>query len=277
MKPMLAHRFADYSSRITYPVFIQPKLNGVRMIYQMGFCQSRDEILYRHSVVKHLINELETLVAPEIILDGELYVHGWSLQQINSAAGVNRKAPSPRTASIQYHVFDVIDSSQQHLPFSARASLLHSLEERIQARGCTSIRTVPTQLCTQPEAELLYPLYRSEGYEGIMYRSVNAPYGFLENCGNKENRWSCLLKRKEWMDEWCEVQGFCLTTGEKGEPGFQMTCKLGSAVFTVGSGLSHMEMEEYFRTGPPSRVKVKYEMLSDKGVPLKPTIIETEE
>ncbi len=275
---MLAHRFADHQSSITYPVYIQPKLNGVRMLYNSDHCQSRDEFLYSPDVLKHIRDELRAIIPTTWYLDGELYVHGWSLQQINSAVGVNRKAPSKVSHMVEYHIFDMVDSERQDLPFQARAENIGIISDRMILRGGQDvIRIVPTSLCNAAEAEHLYSYYRKQNYEGTMYRSVLAPYGFVENCTNKENRWKCLLKRKEWMDEWCRVLGFNLTEGEKGEQGFQMLCETeDGAQFTVGSGLTEVERELYVER-PPARVKVKYECRSDNGTPLKPTIEEVEE
>ena len=279
MKPMCAFKWQDYKSTLGPNFYVQPKLNGVRALYHRGQMQSRglsneEGKLWNTPVIAHLLEELNKLIPPFLLTDGELYLHGKSLQQINSAVAVKRLEPTALTTEIEYHIFDVINIQKLDSTFHERTIYLHNLKDRIIQLGIQKIKIVPTTFCDNQLAETLYAQYRADNYEGIMYRNAEAPYGFSERCSNKENRWKCLLKRKGWMDEEFEIIGFTRTTGEKGNKGFQLTCALANGLtFTVGSGLSH-EMQDYYETNPPlnSWVKVRFEMYSDTGVPLKPTI-----
>lgn len=277
---MCAFKWQDHKHRLTIPYFIQPKLNGVRALYHLGRMQSRglsneEGKVWNNNVIHHITSELDKFLPHSWLLDGELYLHGLSLQQINSAIAVKRIAPSTKTTSIQYHVFDIIDTSNLHLPFMERARLLQSLREKLVIHQARSIAVVPTTEVTSEGLDnTLYASYRSQGYEGIMYRDSNSPYGYSEECTNKENRWRYLLKRKGWEDGEFEIIAFELTTGEKGNQGFQLTAQAPNGKsFNVGSGLSHAEQLHY-STHPPigQLVKVRFEMLSDTGIPLKPTI-----
>lgn len=281
MKPMLAHRFADHQSSVTYPVYVQPKLDGVRALCNptSRVFQSRDEVLYKPGVLEHFTEELKAVALelnmtfPEVIFDGELYRHGYSLQQINSAVGVNRIAPSDKTPQIQYHIFDIILPDAPTLPFKLRAEILSRLSELIDLRRFTTLQVVPTILCSQADAEQAYSFYRQQGYEGIMYRDPTAPYGFAERCSNKENRWKCLLKRKDWLDEFFPTCGFKFGEGKYSELLGSVTCLLPSGnTFEVGTGISDYERFRWL-TELPTRVKVKFERYSDHGIPLKPTIL----
>lgn len=280
MKPMCAFKWQDHRRKLTYPFYVQPKLNGVRALYNQGIMQSRglreeEGKVWNHEVVAHFINDLLKSCPSNWLLDGELYCHGKSLQQINSAIAVKRKAASSVTQEIQYHIFDIIDTTDLHRPFDQRAALLETLKANLVIHSTTTIQVVPTSLVYSPGVDdQLYELYRSQGYEGLMYRIPSAPYGFAEECGNKENRWKYLLKRKGWIDDEFLITGFTLTTGEKGNQGFQLTCQTQTGnEFTVGSGLSQ-ELQAYYNLNSPegSLAKVRFEMLSDKGIPLKPTL-----
>lgn len=280
MKPMCAFKWQDHRHKLAYPFFVQPKLNGVRALYHQGIMQSRglreeEGKVWDPSVVQHFIQPLAHACPPTWILDGELYCHGKSLQQINSAIAVKRKSNSAATHEIQYHVFDIISTKSLHLPFSDRARFLEDLKLNLVIHQATTIKVVPTTLVDTPGLDdELYATYRSQGYEGLMYRLPSAPYGFAEECGNKENRWKYLLKRKGWIDDEFLILGFTLTEGEKGNQGFQLTCQTSAgAEFTVGSGLSHEQQLYYSQNSPEGYLaKVRFEMLSDKGVPLKPTL-----
>ena len=271
---MLAHKFNDHKHKLPEKFYVQPKLNGIRAIYNNQVFQSRDEVLWHHSVLTHLTAQLEKVISPHFILDGELYVHGWSLQKINSAVSVNRLSPHKNTPSIEYHVFDLIDTTRPELPFADRVELLDALLARTIYHNTPNIKVVTTSRCGLLIAEAQYSMYKAAGYEGLMYRHPDAPYGILENCGNKDNRWACLLKRKDWMDDDFEITDFEITTGDKGFRGFKLTCRAHNGnYFRVGSGLASEEVDE-FEVSPPigRKAKVRYEMLSDDGTPLKPTL-----
>lgn len=275
MKPMLAFKWQDHKTKFPFPCHVQPKLNGVRGLYSTGIFQSRDNHVWKRPVVEHLLAELLSACPPFLILDGELYLHGKSLQQINGAISVNRLAPSSLTPQIEYHVFDCVSTHDLHLPFSERLALLHSLEERLVAVGAGRIKVVPTTFVAESGLdELLFANYRAGGFEGLMYRDSNSPYGFEEECGNKENRWKRLLKRKEWQDGEFEITEIEETVGDKGHGGFQLHCKTESgAAFAVGSGLSDNELEHYLVNSPRGKLaRIRFECLSDGGIPLKPTI-----
>lgn len=280
MKPMCAFKWQDHRHKIAYPFYVQPKLNGVRALYHQGIMQSRglreeEGKVWNPEVVAHFTNDLLKACLPNWLLDGELYCHGKSLQQINSAIAVKRLKASDKTQEIQYHIFDIIDTANLHRPFHERFELLHLLKTLMVSHSTTSIRVVPTTFVDVPGLDdELYATYRAEGYEGLMYRIPSAPYGFAEECGNKENRWKYLLKRKGWIDDEFLITGFTLTTGDKGNQGFQLTCQTQTgAEFTVGSGLSQ-ELQAYYNLNSPEGflAKVRFEMLSDKGIPLKPTL-----
>lgn len=91
VKPMLAFRLQDKKKHVTFPVAIQPKYNGIRCIYYEGKFHSRDQKRWNDSVLAHLLPDLDHL-NPAVPLDGELYLHGMSLQQINSAVAVSESS-----------------------------------------------------------------------------------------------------------------------------------------------------------------------------------------
>lgn len=275
---MLAHRYADQKHKLSFPCSVQPKLNGIRMLYRYGTMQSRshgqdEPKTWLAERLAHLRTALAR-VPQHLIFDGEIYTHGWSLQQINAQAAVNRLSDTDKTYRLQYHVFDIINTNDLNASFQDRFSFLTNIVDT------EIVKFVPTfRVITPLEADGHFARFKADGYEGMMYRQHDVPYGLSTNCGNKENRWPILLKRKDWLDEICEILDYQITTGTKGERGFQMSCRfINGNVFTVGSGLSHAERDR-FEHSPPigQHVKVKYEMLSDGEVPLKPSIEEVYE
>lgn len=279
MKPMLAHIYEEH--RITYPVYVQPKLNGIRALYQHGNFQSRDGIPFPKGLLEHLARPLLETFDPSVILDGELYVHGWPLQRINAAVTPVRLQPTEDTLKVQYHIFDCIDFTK---PFVDRLQIQH----RIPLIG--KVQTVPTCWAEgQQQAEYLYADWVSRGYEGMMYRLGDCPYTVPKERGdsrygkwvgrspflsNKDNRCWHLLKRKDWRDD--EYVCIGLEEGEgklEGTVG-ALICRVNTSdEVRVGSGLTDSQRDFYWRNPPIGKlIKVKYLCLSSDGIPLNPTI-----
>ena len=108
---MLAQTWAPH--RATFPCYVQPKLNGVRAVSGCDESnrrrfQSRDELPWNYEVLGHLSDSMAHL-PKDLVLDGELYVHGWPLQKINAAVTPVRHAPTVDTPSVLFMVFDVVD------------------------------------------------------------------------------------------------------------------------------------------------------------------------
>jgi len=273
IKPMTAHKYAP--GKVSYPCFVQPKLNGVRGVYiPPGNFQSRYGEVWNSPVIAHSLSALTGL---SFHLDGEFYLHGMSLQNINSRIGVVRNLPHAESTLIDFCIFDVM----LDMPFHKRLLVLNRLKEKLADK--TGVRVVKTEEVSSPvEADFWYNKWKNEeNFEGMMYRDANAVYGFAHRCGNKDNRWNYLLKRKEMMDAIGTIVGFnemiCGTTGQpKGTLGsFEITTDAG-ARFSAGSGLTHGLRAKYWAIGEEqmagTRVSYSYEMLSDSGVPLKPII-----
>lgn len=278
MKPMLAHKWKDHKHKLTNPIFVQPKLNGIRMLAFQQYLQSRDEHLWQEAMLPQIRKELSEVFSfgdnARYIFDGEIYVHGWSLQQINGAGAVNRKEPNDKTLQLEYHIFDLIDTQDLKAPFSRRSELLESFLEFFYAHAFKHLRIVNTIQTDHTAAEHLYRDFKLKAYEGMMYRSSDAPYGLEHTCGNKENRWACLLKRKEWEDEWFPVVGANVGEGKNSDRLGSLVCQMPDYTkFNVGTGYSDAE-RELFWLNPPSQIHVQYEMLSDDGTPLKPIYLE---
>lgn len=266
---MLAKKYQDFSTRLTYPLYVQPKLNGVRCIQNRGDFQSRDAKFWNDGILSHLLPDLVN-VPETIITDGELYKHGVPLQSINGAISVNRIGKNEATTTIQYHIFDCVLADNLSAPFSERTEILFSLLNNNQT--CVYVET---HLVYSPaEADHYYDHYLSLGYEGMMYRT-NSEYGLVDNCSNKENRWACLLKRKDWLDEDCEIVDVAFGEGKYSDCVGSLQLRFPNGpLFWAGSGLSDIQRMLYMDVPPIGRTaKIKYEMLSVDGSPLKPTIL----
>src|SRR5256885_13758468 len=253
MKPLLAHIHEPH--RVPWnsfqPTWLQPKLNGVRALYQAGHFQSRDEHPWPKDMLKHLAQPLQLMFPDErTILDGELYVHGWPLQRINQAIAVNAtvRGATEDTFQVEYHIFDVVS---YNLPFEERYFNFTRQKNGLLTPEI-KVRFVDTLRCNNPKkADDYYALQVERGYEGIMYRIGECPYtrpkqeggnGRRKFLSDKNNRCWHLLKRKDWHDD--EFTCVRVDEGEGKRSGMvgAFICETNEGrYFGVGSGLTESE------------------------------------
>lgn len=284
----------------TFPCFVQPKLNGVRALFQQpigkffGSFQSRDEKIWKSNVLKHLNDELNTLqpVLMDTILDGELYVHGWRLQRINAAIAVNRHEPTPDTPNVEFHIFDVVD------PQRTFATRWFEIYNTIKDANLPHIKAVPTAVCTaRNELDLHFHHYVKLGYEGIMLRPDGVyQYGEHYSRSNTHEleptltsfRSRYLWKHKQWEDGEYICEG--VTQGEgKADIGIGALILRAPThpelsgdgqmdevykTFKVGTGFTDVERVQFMVKPPIGKlVKVRYLNLTADGIPFNPSFL----
>lgn len=269
-KPLLAQTYTP--KRFTTPCYVQPKLNGVRAIFLNGRFYSRDGHEWRPEILTHLTTSLQQ-VPKGVALDGELYVHGWSLQRINAAIAVKRIAPTDDTRHVQFHVFDLVD---HNLSFEERWGQAWDLVEQHKS-GCLtqqdSIQIVPVQSCNLlGTVEHYFNVYTCNGYEGAMIRVGKAGYPTPGNGADQDNRSWQLLKRKGWLDGEYKCVDVVRGTGQHEDRMGALMLQLDGTnkTFQVGTGFSVAERDQYWNNPDEvigSIVKIKYRFLSNDGIP----------
>lgn len=281
MKPLLAHTFEPKRVKFDQPTWLQYKLNGVRALSQGGYFQSRDELPWDRDVLSHLSEYMKQMFPMDWVLDGELYVHGWSLQKINGAIAVNRNGVREDSHMVEYHIFDRVD---WNAPFETR--FVEMAREKygltIKDLPIKFVRTVKAQ--TSEQADAFYQFAIENKYEGIMYRIGDCPYtrpkqegrvGRLRYLSDKNNRVWHMLKRKDWQDH--EFVCVRVEEGEGKRSGMvgALICETSNGhYFGVGSGLSEAECIRFYENPPIGRkIKVKFLCYTADGIPFNPTVI----
>ena len=227
---------------------------------------SRDLQEYHPDVVRHIT---DALVDVDLVLDGEFYLHGKSLQWINGRITPVRTSPHNDSHLVQYHIFDCVKPHE----FNDRHKLLlNHVQETAQ------IKLVKTIFCANPSVgDRAHKLFLKQNYEGTMYRDGGFGYGRLAECGNKENRWKCLKKRKDMQDLVATLEDFIEGEGRlRGSLGALRLRTSQGIMFQAGTGLTDSERQHIWDNQDlipeNTQVRINYEMLSDTGVPLKPVI-----
>ena len=206
-KPMLAHKFdinrVDYSQ----PVYIQPKLDGIRCLFTANGAFSRNKKQFMN--LKHIEMALKPFFDqhPDVVLDGELYNHKLKRDFEKIVSLVRKQKPTEedrRNAQhlIQFHVYDYFDGVQYDSYQTRNNNLTTS-----DIYG-TSIHYVPTYRVHKHEEALNmhYDAFLSNGYEGSILR-LDDVY--------KHTRSYSLMKFKDFSDAEATIVGYELGQGKR--------------------------------------------------------------
>jgi len=194
-EPMLAHNYKDYAAETNFPLYSQPKLDGIRCVVTKDGMFSRNG----KAIISapHIFEQLKSFFKKNsnAILDGELYADKLNNDFNKICSLVKRTKPTQDELKesadlIEYWVYDapVVGIYGEEDSFQQRFDLVSSL-----LKGYKSIKLVETKMVKSVDVlNQCYEQYLEAGFEGQMVR-VDTSY---ENKRSKN-----LLKRKEFIDE----------------------------------------------------------------------------
>ena len=211
-KPMLAYPVSDKPIDYTKPVFIQPKLDGVRCLIQYErHTQPREDVVVAYSRtgkvwknINHILEQLKPFFQkyPDMILDGELYNHAFKDDFESIISMVRKQKPTTEDRSksrthVQFHCYDIIDET---MSYEDRADFIHN---NVHESYC--VQHVETLQCfVESDAKMIHEQNLEDGYEGSIVRT-NDTY----QCKRSHN----LRKFKDFHDDeamildWVEGKG----------------------------------------------------------------------
>jgi DNA ligase 1 len=218
-KPMLAYPAGDKPIDYSKPIFIQPKLDGVRCVIQRESDFPGQEYLASFSVkaysrtgkewknINHILEQLKPFFFkyPDVILDGELYNHDLrdDFNKIISLVRKTKPTAEDRLDALnltQFHCYDIID---EELPFDQRCEFI---SESLMLMG-NSIHTVDTiMVFDEEDAQSVHRSNLKKGYEGSILRT-NDNYA----CKRSHN----LRKFKDFHDAEAEITGWVEGKGKR--------------------------------------------------------------
>jgi len=177
IKPMLAHKLDE--SRIDWakPVYMQPKLDGVRCLFTKDGAYSRTGKEFMN--VEHIKEGLKDFfkACPWVILDGELYNHDLKNDFEKIISLVRKQKPTEQdrleaSQMMQYHVYDYIhDGGEGGLSYTNRLDNLTCSNIYNE-----SIKYVETKRVATPAmSKVIHQENLDNGYEGSILRT-DTPY-----------------------------------------------------------------------------------------------------
>jgi len=269
----------------TDQVIVQPKINGLRChaIRRIGdrfrlFSREDNEFtqlpLINEALQQMAVESYETLYTSiPLHFDGELYVHGMSLQDIRTICK-RTTTRHPDHVLMEYHIFDYIPMADvnsglpQHDRLDKRRLLLRERHKQDRQR----IFIVPSFEAKIADLDSLLAQHLSEGYEGIMLRNPNALYEF--------RRSNNLLKLKPRQigaftilhaNEAIDIYGM-----PKDTLGSLTLRLVDQRTFHCGAGqLTHPQRQflwDHRDQLPGKTAHIHYQELSDAGIPQQPIL-----
>ena len=229
--PMLAKTFKDGEKHLEYPLYIQPKLDGVRcLIYLQEKNGGVDSVIaytrtkkkfpsieYIKKILYKYLNELyDEENKQSIYLDGELYKHGKKLQNISGdSRNENADVSDKNKSRNEYHIYDCFYPLELDTEYKKRYEQLTELFDAFSDNALKTIKAVPTEIVNSyKEAMTKYKKFISMGYEGAMLRNIKGEYLANSNKTGSFMRSNDLVKMKpKFTDEFKVVD---YTEGNKG-------------------------------------------------------------
>ena len=220
VKPMLAKQADKVTKTNIFDKkwIASRKIDGLRCIIYLGddgklhtssrgatnYDSAMFEILTHPALIKLFKNN------EGLMLDGECYHHGYTLQQINSIARTQKVAKDLEI--LQFYWYDIVDLNN---PFKTRLAKMKSIASELKEYG-SEISWEPDRIFKEnelriqfvPQVEVsgwdnmmkLHNEYVSEGWEGLVIRDPERPY-------KPNGRTNDMIKIKVYKDDCFKVVG----------------------------------------------------------------------
>lgn len=163
-----------------FPCIGQPKINGVRSLIQLNnnsvIITSKDGLTYNIPQISDFLNinsDIFFYKGENIVLDGELYIHGELLQDIASAV----KKVSLNTARVVFVLFDIAVEGFNN---KDRWDIIKShIKPKLDIHLSCPIELIQSvKILNDVHAQNYTDFCIQKGFEGAMFRQQDAEYGF---------------------------------------------------------------------------------------------------
>lgn len=280
LKPMLAKQADKVTNQKIYdkPWWASRKIDGVRclMYFKDGEVHTASRGGEHYDYTTKHITEHPAIVKlfqnnPDLILDGELYRHGKSLQQISGAARMEKNAVDMDW--LQYYIYDIVDITT---PFEGRLERLNKIAEELHLgfdperdfkSGELQVQMVPqVKVVGWDNIKKLHDKYVSEGWEGVVIRDPDKVY-------RPNGRTNDMIKIKCYQDAEFTITG--LSEGLRDEDMCFTLVTEDNKEFKA-KPMGSRELKQQYRDRIDSligkKATVKFFYLSDEGTPLQPVL-----
>lgn len=270
-KPMLAKDTENAKPAIWNRYWrISRKLDGVRcLLYwneeKQEVCSaSRGGKTYDASIEHIRKNDkLRRLLKkhPNMMLDGEIYVHGMSLHEISGIARL-KEFVKERCEPLQFHCYDI---AIEGVKFSERLEKLEKLADFfIDDKNIKVLEHF--EVNGYDEAKAYHDLWVQQGYEGAILRDPTKEYKF----GGRDMR---MIKLKEFREEDFKIIGYKL--GLRGAEDMTFILEIAPGITVDPKPIGNRALKERYVQDFEKRIKgkkgtLKFFYYTEDGVPFLP-------
>lgn len=259
--PMKVNEYKKHMSKVVFPCYTSPKLNGVNAEYRLV----DDELVLlsrggeNYPIPEHQRQDiLDVLTALETTsINGEMYAHGEFLQDIMAAT----KKTNELTPQLVFWAFDFPEIEGD---YATRCKYAYDKAERLT--NISTIKFVSVGIGEDHEdLDEQHDYVVREGYEGLMVRNGTAMYEY-------NTRSYDVLKYKVAQDAEFKVVSYSLDKNKHAV----FVCDVGDeleALFKVklkGTDEERLAMAAEADNYIGKFLKVEFEMYSKDGIPQKP-------
>lgn len=264
--PMLAKEYVANKKKVVYPCFGQPKIDGVRCVYNNGNLYSRTGKEFFG--LEHVKSELSKFGSK--IIDGELYSYSLNFNKLvglvkSETLSSTQKKDEVKILFVAYDIFSNDDYAKR----------LSTLSATIRGSNFKYVHLIRTEdIHFESEIHSFHKTFVSEGYEGIMIRNRKGGY-------DEKKRSNNLLKFKHFFDSEYRITGFTsekLVENDTERNLVVWECEIskGGPKFTVRPQGCFEDREEMFKIANRyigSMLTVRFQELTPDGFPRFPIAV----
>jgi DNA ligase-1 len=269
-EPMLAAKWEDYKDKLTYPIYSQAKLDGIRCIL------TKDGMFSRNGKpiisAPHIFDSVKPLFEtnPDLVFDGELYADKFANDFNKIVSLVKKTKPTADDLKeskelIEYHIYDLPSSDKNFIQRAYDLAILFETRSELHPH-CRIVETY--KVPSEDVVTELYEKYVEEGYEGQMLRLD----GKYENKRSKN-----LLKHKSFVDEEYTILDICEGEGNRtGTAGYMVFETAEGKPFKSNVKGTWDETAEMLKSKTEligKQATIKYFNLTPDGIPRFPFVI----
>lgn len=282
-KPMLAKQADKVTNKKIFDKtwYASRKIDGLRALIYMGtdgnlHTASRGAMNYDTAMSDILEHPLLIQLFkdnPGLILDGECYRAGWSLQQLNSVARTQKTAVD--YSVLQFYWYDIVDMNST---FDERWAYMQDIKDQLNLIFDPEREFKEKELRIQfvPQVEVsgwdnimdLHNKYVSEGWEGVVIRDPDKVY-------KPNGRTNDMIKVKCYKSDEFLITGYDL--GLRGAEDMVFICQTKNGIPFKAKPWGDRAQKYWYINNFEKEclnqyANVKYFYLSDTGCPLQPSV-----
>ena len=246
--PMLANKWEDRQKYISEPFYVQPKLDGVRLLV------SKDGGISRTGKIIPGTEVLGKGLGPGQYVDGEAYDPNLNFEELTSTFKTD-------PLKLKFYVFDFFDLKKLQMTFEQRWKCV---KEEIYNPHYEYVETFSVK--RHKDMEGYHKMFMQQGFEGTMIRD---PFSVYE-VGQRSNY---LLKHKDFQTEEYEITGAKTGHGRDADAVVWVCKTQDGQQFNVRPEGTIAQREEHYKNHEKyigKMLTVRFQNLTTLGVPRFP-------